>query len=373
MLFFSIVVANAQTSNGTVIGAITDGTGGAIVGATVTITSADNGAVRSTTTNQDGTYRIESVLAGVYSISAAAPGFETTVNKGQQVPSSTIVTVSLVLKVGQASDKVEVTADNAVLNTDNGQLSGTIGELEISSLPIASLNPYELALTLPGVINTQAGGLSNGVDFNVGGGRPRANNFLIEGQDNNDAGIQGQGLQPGNDEAVKEVTIIENAYTAEYGHGAGSVSNLIYKSGTNQFHGAVYERLQNSSLDAIDHNDAYFGVTTKAKYRENMPGFRIGGPVLKNKVFGFASYQWDINRSTANLDTLTLPTASGLAVLQQYTSNPRIANLIKAFGGLVGVLPTCDPNDPIAPSLRQFRWVLIPLPASIAASSKWAT
>jgi len=267
MLVFSIAVLHAQTSNGTVIGAITDSTGGAIVGATVTITSVDNGAVRTTTTNQDGTYRIESVLAGVYNVSASANGFETTINKGQQVPSSTIVTVSLVLRVGQTSDKVEVTADNAVLNTDNGQLSGTIGELEISSLPIATQNPYELALTLPGVMNTQVGGFSNGVNFNVGGGRPRANNFLIEGQDNNDAGIQGQGLQPGNDEAVKEVTILENSYTAEYGHGAGSVSNLIYRSGTNQYHGAVYERLQNSSLDTVDKNEHFNGVTENNKYR----------------------------------------------------------------------------------------------------------
>ncbi len=300
LLLVSIAIANAQTSNGTVIGAVTDSTGSAIVGATVTITSVDNGAVRTTTTNQEGTYRIESVLPGVYNVSASAAGFETTVNNGLQVPSSSIVSSSLVLKVGQASDKVEVSADNAVLNTDNGQLSGTIGELEISSLPIASLNPYELALTLPGVMNTQVGGFSNGVDFNVGGGRPRANNFLIEGQDNNDAGIQGQGLQPGNDEAVKEVTIIENAYTAEYGHGAGSVSNLIYKSGTNQWHGAVFERLQNSSLDTVDKNQLYFQslcqaadpgnpdcIAKVAKYRENMPGFRIGGPILKNKVFGF--------------------------------------------------------------------------------------
>src|SRR5665213_4180078 len=294
MLCLGVAIASAQTSNGTVIGAVTDSTGSVVVGATVTLTSTDTGSVRTTTTNQEGTFRIESVLPGVYNISAASSGFQTTVNSGLQVPGTTIVNASLVLKVGQASDKVEVSADNAVLNTDNGQIDGTIGEMEVSSLPIASLNPYELALTLPGVMNTTQGGFSNGVDFNVGGGRPRANNFLIEGQDNNDAGIQGQGLQPGNDEAVKEVVIIENAYTAEYGHGAGSVSNLIFKSGTNQFHGAIYERLQNSSLDTIDKNEHFNNVTSVTKYRENMPGFRIGGPILHNKVFGFASYQWDM-------------------------------------------------------------------------------
>ncbi|WP_348263567.1 carboxypeptidase regulatory-like domain-containing protein [Telmatobacter sp. DSM 110680] len=335
-LWAGVAVAGAQTSNGTVIGAITDSLGASIVGATVTITSVDTGAVRTTVTNQEGTYRIEAVLPGTYNVSASASGFETTVNKGLIVPGTAIVSASLVLKVGSASDKVEVSADNAVLNTDNGQIAGTISEQEISSLPIASLNPYELALTLPGVMNTQVGGFSNGVDFNVGGGRPRANNFLIEGQDNNDAGIQGQGLQPGNDEAVKEVVIIENAYTAEYGHGAGSVSNLIYKSGTNDWHGAVYERLQNSSLDTVDKNEILNGITTVNKYRENQPGFRVGGPIIHNKLFGFASYQWDFYRSTANLAQLTVPTAAGFATLGNYSSNTRVANLIKAYGGLVG-------------------------------------
>jgi hypothetical protein len=344
MFFVGVAAASAQTSNGTVIGAITDTTGRAIVGATVTIVSADTGAVRSTVTNQEGTFRIESVSPGTYDVSAAATGFETTVNKGLLVPGTTIVSSSLVLQVGKASDKVEVTADNAVLNTDNGQIDGTISEQEINSLPIASLNPYELALTLPGVMNTQQGGFSNGVDFNVGGGRPRANNFLIEGQDNNDAGIQGQGLQPGNDEAVKEVIIIENAYTAEYGHGAGSVSNLIYKNGTNDWHGAVYERLQNSSLDTVDHSEKFFGTNNVTKYRENMPGFRIGGPILHNKVFGFASYQWDFYRTTADLSTLTVPTADGFAVLNKFSSNPRVANLVKAYGGLLGT--NCAPVDP---------------------------
>jgi hypothetical protein len=347
MFFVGVAAASAQTSNGTVIGAITDTTGRAIVGATVTIVSADTGAVRSTVTNQEGTFRIESVLPGTYDVSATATGFETTVNKGLQVPGTAIVSSSLVLKVGSASDKVEVSADNAVLNTDNGQIDGTISEQEISSLPIATLNPYELALTLPGVTATTQGGFGNGVSFNVGGGRPRSNNFLIEGQDNNDAGIQGQGLQPGNDEAVKEVVIIENAYTAEYGHGAGSVSNLLFKNGTNQFHGAIYERANNSSLDAEDKNDHFNKVTQFTKYRENLPGFRIGGPILHNKLFAFGSYQWDFYRSSANLAVLTVPTAAGFTTLKNFSSNPRIANLISAYGGLVGTINANDTKAPI--------------------------
>lgn len=342
-----VATAFAQTSNGTVIGVISDPTGRAIVGASVTLTSNDTGAVRTTKTNSEGTYRIESVLPGVYDVSATASGFQTTINKGLQVPGTAIVTSSLVLQIGKTADQVEVLADTAVMNIDNGQIEGTIGEHEISSLPIPSLNPYELALTLPGVTSTTQGGYSNGVNYNVGGGRPRANNFLIEGQDNNDAGITGQGLQPINSEAIKEVVILENAYTAEYGHGAGSVSNMIFRSGTNQFHGAIYERLQNSSLDAIDKMDHFYNVTQFTKYRENMPGFRVGGPIIHNKLFFFGSYQWDFYRSSANLDVLTVPTANGFATLKNFSSNPRVANLIQAYGGLQGVVNAQDTRPAI--------------------------
>ena len=350
LLFVGISTASAQTSNGTIVGSVNDPTGAAVVGATVTATSLDNGAIRSTVTTKDGTYRIDSILPGNYTVTASAPGFEESVLNGLVVPATAITSASLVLKIGAASDKVEVVADNALIDVDNGQLSGTIGTLEISNLPIASLSPYELALTLPGVTALSQGGFENGVAFTVGGGRPRANNFLIEGQDNNDAGIAGQGLQPENDEAVKEVVIIENAYTAEFGHGAGSVSNLIYKSGSNQFHGSIFERAQNSSLDTIDKQDHFNNVTSVTKYRENMPGFSLGGPIKRNKAFFFASYQWDYYNSTANLNVLDLPTANGLATLKAVpnaASNTHLNNLLTAFGSLVGTINTNNEVTPI--------------------------
>ncbi len=335
-LFLAAAVgAMAQTSNGTLVGTVTDPAGAALAGASVSIQSADTGSIRTTTTSGTGGYRIESVLPGSYTITVKATGFTEKVIKGVSVPASVIKTDDVVLAVGTASQQIEVNADNVSLNTDNAQISGTIGTEEIANLPINSLSAYALALTLPGVTSAEQVGLSNGVNFVVGGGRPRANNFLIEGQDNNDAGIQGQGLQPENIEAQKEIIIIENNFTSEYGHGAGSVSNLIFKSGTNQFHGSVYERLQNSSLDATDH---YYvrNEIPKSLYRENQFGFTIGGPIIRQKLFAFGSYQWDNYRSTANLDTLTVPSANGYATLNALGANPRISTLVQAYGGLIG-------------------------------------
>ncbi len=343
-----IPLASAQTSNGAIIGTVLDTSGGAVVGATVTATSVETGVIRSTTTNQVGVYRIESVLPGTYNVSVSASGYETTLHKGLVVPGTSIITANVELKVGKASEVVQVSADNASLNTDDGQISGTISALEINNLPVGSLSPYELALTLPGVMPASQGGFSNGVNFEVGGGRPRANNFLIEGQDNNDAGIAGQGLQPENLEAVAEVKVLQDNYTAEYGHGAGSVSNTIFKSGSNEFHGAVWERAENNSLDAIDKQDHFNGVTTQTKYRENLPGFRIGGPIIRNKVFGFGSYQWDDYRASANLSVLSIPTAAGLATLKAIPANPRLTNLLTAWGSLVGTVNPANAKPSIA-------------------------
>jgi hypothetical protein len=336
MLFVPLAgFVKAQTSNGTLVGTVEDPSGAALAGATVSILSVDTGAVKTATSLDNGSYRIEAILPATYIVTVKAANFQSTVVKGVYIAGSIITTRDVILKLGSAAEQVEVVANAVAVNTDNAQISGHISSEEIQSLPFSSYNPYSLALTLPGVTNTQQGAFSNGVNFTVGGGRPRTNNFLIEGQDNNDAGLHGQGFQPENVEAQKEVVIIQNNYTSEYGHGAGSVSNLIFKSGTNQFHGSVYERHENSALDSANHYDIRNGID-KSIYRENLFGFTIGGPIIRNKVFAFGSYQWDKYRSTASLGTLTVPSAAGYAKLNSLPTNTRITNLIAAYGGLVG-------------------------------------
>ena len=340
LLTFGVAfTSSAQSTNGTIAGTIVDATGAAIPGATVVVTNIQTGIGRTVTTNAAGGYRIESVQPGAYKTVVNAPSFAATTIDHTDVAASVITSINATLGIVSTSATVEVGAVTAGLRTDSGEISDTLSTLEVQNLPVTSLNPYELALTLPGVTTVTASAFTNGVAFSVDGNRPRDNNFLIEGADNNDQGIHGQAFQPQNLEAVDEITFLLSSFSPEYG-GGGSVSNLVFGSGTNTFHGAIYERLLNSSLDATDHSTVLNlqggGMSGKEKTRENLFGFRIGGPILHDRAFFFVSNQWNRLRNTANLGILTVPTAAGYTALKQYASNPRIANLVNAYGGLVG-------------------------------------
>lgn len=339
LLIFGIsMTVSAQSPNGTVAGTVVDSTGAAIVNASVTITDVQTGIGRTVTTNKAGGYRIESVQPGTYKVVVTAPSFASTTIERKEVVATAVTSVNATLNPGSAAATVEVGAETTGLQTENGELSNTISVEEVQNLPIASLNPYSLALTLPGVTAVTQSDFTNGTSFSANGLRPRDNNFLMEGSDNNDQGLHGQAFQPNNLEAIQEVTFLLSSFSPEYG-GGGSVSNVILQSGSNSFHGAVFERILNSSLDSKDKNDIINNVP-KGKSRENLYGFRIGGPIIRDRAFFFVSNQWDKFRATANLGILELPTAQAYTVLQSLAaSNPRVTNLLQAYGGLVGVNP----------------------------------
>ncbi len=331
----------AQTSKGSIGGTVTDASDAVILGATVTAKNNDTGEIRSTTTGASGQYRIDAVELGSYAVTFTETGFAPLTVDRITVQGSVVTSVNAKLKVSGSGQTIQVESTNAAVQTETGEISQTIGVAEVQDIPYDSLDPYVLATTLPGV-STVTSGLynftndTNGTAFSSNGERARGNNFLIEGQDNNDANLHGQGLQPENFQAIQEVTVLLNSTSAEYGHGGGAISNLIYKSGTNSLHGSAWDRLSNSSLDANDHANVLAGIP-KPKYRENIFGFTLGGPLKKDKLFFFTSYQWDNYRSSADGGDLMLPTAAGYSVLQQYAaSNPRIAAMLAAYGNLRG-------------------------------------
>jgi outer membrane receptor protein involved in Fe transport len=325
-----------QSSNGTIAGLVVDKSGAAIPDVNVEVVSSERGGEpRATTTDSSGSFRVEALLPGKYVVAIKKAGFAELKVSDVEVKASLTSTVNGTLEVaGQAATILVEASAGQELQTQSGDLSANLSATEIHELPINSLNPISLVLTQAGVQDGNGRGISNGVNFSVNGNRPRANNFLIDGQDNNDNSIAGQAFQPTNLEAISEVTILTNSYGAEYGRGGGSVTNVIYKGGSNTFHGSAWELATNSDLASVPHEDKFAGVNTNPVQVENTFGFSFGGPIKKNKLFAFGSSQWDRLRSTNNGSTILAPTANGVSVLQGL--NSANANfLLAAFNGLV--------------------------------------
>ncbi len=324
---------SAQTSKGTIAGTLTDPAGGAISGATVTAQSTQLGENRSTVSGTYGEYRISAVLPGIYQVKVTADGFATVVLDNVEVGASVEKSLDVRMEVSSSAQTITVESSGATLQTESAELSGSITKTEIQQLPINSLNPISLVLTEPGAVRvSQRDDFTNGASFSVDGLRPRANNFLIDGFDNNDNGIAGQAIQPVNLEAISEVVVQTNSYAAEFGRGGASLTNVIYSSGTNNWHGAGYWRYDGATFNAVTPEQARNGTTSPPAFVENIPGFRIGGPILKNKLFVFGSSQWDRLRGAEQGAQIVIPTAAGVATLQSL-NNPQAQILLNSLGG----------------------------------------
>jgi Carboxypeptidase regulatory-like domain/TonB-dependent Receptor Plug Domain len=337
VLFLTAGAAFAQSTRGTIAGTITDSSGAVLTGATVEVEAQGGGTKRSATTGVNGEFRIEALDVGIYVVAASAPNFARTQLNNVEVNASQTTPVNIRLAVGRTSDTVTVEASGARVQTETGELSGVISQTEIKDLPILTGNPYALAEILPGVApSSQRDSFTNGEGFSVDGLRPRANNFLIDGFDNNDNGIAGQALQPTNQEAVSEVVVLKNSYSAEYGRGGGSLSNLTFKSGTNIIHGSLWEQYSGNALFAVTPEEAASGLTKTPHAVNNLFGFRVGGPILKNKLYYFGTSQWTRNFGAPNPlpVQLTLPTAAGVATLQSLGPNNNAQILINSLAGL---------------------------------------
>jgi Carboxypeptidase regulatory-like domain/TonB-dependent Receptor Plug Domain len=336
-----------QTTKGTISGTVTDPSDAVVVGANVSAERVGGGDTRTAVSGGNGEYRLESLTPGAYVVVITAPNFATSKFDNVVVSASVITPVNVRLSPGKATETVTVEAGADRVQTETGELSAVVSPKEVKDLPFISGNPYQLAETLPGVVATTSRDsfTGNGQSFSVDGLRPRSNNFLIDGFDNNDNGITGQALQPTNQEAVADVAVFKNSYNAEFGRGGSSLSNLTFKSGTNTFHGSLWEQYSGSGLNAITPDLAASGITKFPKLVTNIFGFRLGGPIMKNKLFFFGTSQW--SRSFGALipppTTLLLPTAAGVATLQSLGPNDNAQILIDSLAGLRG--STTDPSQ----------------------------
>ncbi|HEU5232460.1 MAG TPA: carboxypeptidase regulatory-like domain-containing protein [Terriglobales bacterium] len=327
----------AQTSRGMIAGTVTDTTGAAIPGASVTAVNKDNGLKRSVVTGPTGAYRMDAMDLGAYTITVSSNGFDTLTLDNVAVRGSVITPADATLRVGVKSESVTVEATNNGVETQTAAITHTISNKEVTSLPIQNFNPISLATTLPGVadVNETGRNFANGTGFSVNGLNTRSNNFLIDGQDNNDNGVQGQAFQPINPNAIQEVSVLTNSYSAEFGRGGASVTNVIYKSGSNNFHGSVWDNYSGSGLNSVDAQSGLAGATSndKARYDTHTFGFAVGGPVVKNKLFFFFTPEWQRFYGNSTPAVIAAPTALGASQLQAYGSaNANL--LLQYFGNL---------------------------------------
>lgn len=333
-LFFRLILISvllltrplsAQTSKGIIAGIVRDSTGAAVAGATVTTTDKDTQNTRTTKSQTDGAYRLDALQPGRYQVTVSESGFNNSVTDNLTVSASVVTSNDVTLTVGGSNQEITVEAENTGINSENGQLAGVISSRQLEVVPIFSLNPVELALTVPGVqLVSQNSGFSNGINIEVNGARPRANNFLLDGQEINDVGIGGQAFQPQIPDIFQNETVVTNNASAEYGRAGGAIFNLVTKAGTNTIHGSVYERYNGSGLNAIDGLSRQAPGFQKARYDQHQYGFTLGGPMWKDKLFGFGGLIISRIYGRETASRLEFPDAAGYAQLQAI-GGPQVA------------------------------------------------
>jgi hypothetical protein len=349
LLFFNLALtALAQTSRGTVSGTITDPNSSVIAGATVTLTNTATTVSRSTVTNSQGIYRFDAVDLGDYTIKFTATGFGEVVKSNVVVSANQTATIDTQLQPGTQALSISVTSETgALLQTEAPVRGGNIDSTRITGLPVSSRNPAMLALTLPGV-STNRFGFGVGT-FSVNGGRGRSNNFLIDGTENNDISVAGQGFQIKNPDAVQEVSVQTSNFDAEFGRAGGAVVNVVTKSGGNQFHGTASWQYDSRRDDAITNTESLSPDIQRRGYppygTEHIFAGTLGGPVSlpfydgKDRTFFFTSYQ-NQRQASNTVATVFTPTAAGRATLRSLFpegANPRVDTLLNLTSGAVGV------------------------------------
>jgi outer membrane receptor protein involved in Fe transport len=342
MLLVLVPASMGQTSKGFIVGTVTDPNGAAVAAATIKITNAATGVTRETTSQEDGNYRFDAVDPGTYKVEVSVTGFKGATRE-VVVAAAQTAEAPFPLEVGNPTEVVTVTSATTVeLQSSDGARVNTLGTRQITELPVQGLNPVNLVFTLPGVVDPGplAGGFVQGTEFSVNGLRARANNQLIDGIDNNDNSITGQFYQPVLRDGYNEVTVLHSDYSAEYGRAGGAVVNVITRSGTNDFHGSVYDVIIPSKLSALSpFEKSGLGLTKKPVTIENDYGFSVGGPILKNKLFFFGTIQWSPFRAGGVTSSPVVPTAEGFAQLRALFpvgASPNLDRYLATIGDLRG-------------------------------------
>ena len=314
LAIFTSQQIQAQFDSATVLGTVRDASGAVVPNTTVKIKNIATGLEASAATDSDGSYQFLNVKIGVYQITAEMQGFAKAVADNVQVTVNARQRVDLALRAGQVTETVIISDTAPLLETESSDRGQVINKEQIVNLPLNGRAYADLALLSPGVRRSALATLENGArdaSFNVNGLRSSLNNFIIDGVDNNSYGTSNQGFSnqvvQASPDAVQEFKVQTNNFSAEFGRAGGAVINAAIRSGTNEFHGTVYEYLRNTSLNAV----GFFKPTRgfKPVLIQNQFGGTIGGPIKRDKTFFFADYE-GFRRIIRTLQFGTVPTAA---------------------------------------------------------------
>jgi hypothetical protein len=309
------MLAWSQRITASLGGIVRDPTQATIPGATVIITNSGTASAFRTITDRDGRFQAPSLPAGQYDISIEAAGFKRLERKGLVLSVDQSAELTFNLELGSTAESVEVAGEAPLLETSNAEVGQVINNKSIVNLPLNQRNPFSLILLAPNVTGSVGSGMT-GLQFNVNGGRSGTTDVLLDGVSSSPPtdSFNGLSIFPSVD-AVQEFKVQTNNYSAEFGLSGGGVINLIYKSGTNEFHGTAYEFLRNSVMDANNFFANRQGQKL-ASFKRSQFGISFAGPVLipkvyngRNKTFFFFDYEGLRQRSAANL-LASVPTAA---------------------------------------------------------------
>jgi hypothetical protein len=341
ILSFFAFSSQAQQVTASITGQVTDPSGAPVPRATVTATDAERGTQWPATTNSDGIYNLPRLQIGTYNVKVEAQGFATETQSNIQLQLNQVARLDFKLQLGTVSQTVEVTGGAPLLQTQSMQLGQVINAATNVNLPLATRNYVQLTLLAPGSIHPNPSTFRSGLTTsssgrpNVNGNREQANNFMLDGLDNNQVSDNLVGYAPAVD-AIQEFNEITLTAPADFGNYMGGIVSVTTKSGTNQFHGDLYEFFRNDKLNANSWTNNFLGVPRSATRWNNFGG-SLGGPIKKDKLFFFVDYQG------SRLDTP--PSATSTTV---YTALERTGN----FSELLPKVQLYDPFSAVTTGKR---------------------
>jgi hypothetical protein len=336
LLFVSAVnTAFAQFDSATVLGTIRDSGGAAVPGVTVSLKNIDKGLSVTAQTDGDGNFQFTNVRIGNYRVSAEKQGFSTAVAERVNVTVNARQRVDLAMQPGAVTESVVITDAAQLLETDSSVRGQVVQREQIVNLPLNGRSYANLALLTPGVRESSQNGITTAgreASFNVNGLRNTVNNFLLDGVDNNAYGTSNQSFSSQvvqvSPDAIAEFKVQTNTYSAEFGRSGGAVINASYRSGTNQFHGNLWEYNRNTALNAVGFFKPVGGV--KPPLIRNQFGFTFGGPIIKDHTFFFLDYE-GFRQISKTLVFSALPTlAQRNGILAVDVRDPLTGNTYKA-------------------------------------------